>query len=104
MFLIICLVTCILPKVLCEDQPNFVVFLTDDQDLLLHSVVSFHFYFIINNVKLQDYMPKTIKHIANEGVTFTNFVRWQKAYCRDYIILNSSLSILPFAVLVEVQY
>ncbi|KAJ3651733.1 hypothetical protein Zmor_017752 [Zophobas morio] len=38
--------------------PNFVFVLTDDQDLVLRSL---------------DYMNKTTKLVANEGVTFTNF-------------------------------
>ncbi|RZC42974.1 Nop52, Sulfatase, Phosphodiest and/or Metalloenzyme domain containing protein [Asbolus verrucosus] len=55
MFVLLCFVLVITP---CELLPNFVVVLTDDQDLLLRSL---------------DFMGNTTKLVANYGMTFTNF-------------------------------
>lgn len=43
-------------------RPNFILFLTDDQDLLLDSMIP---------------MQSTIKNIANDGITFTEAVSTQ---------------------------
>lgn len=58
--------------------PNFVVVLTDDQDLLLNGLVwrTTSKKSLLNQTNLQVPMNKTLQLLANNGATFQNAVRW----------------------------